>query len=118
MHSLSVSSICGKRIPDFIILREDHSQDFEFGLQALSQKITVSMDVHKSAQNLYKYIKYTHTVKTLVKQKQQMIQSKHSVKLFQQGKFKANTETNEVADNSMNVNESKSNTVENYYMQL
>lgn len=47
-----------------------------------------------------------------------MIQSKHSVKLFQQGKFKANTETNEVADNSMNVNESKSNTVENYYMQL
>lgn len=29
------------------------------------------------------------------------------MKLFQQGKFKANTETNEVADNSMNVNEPK-----------
>lgn len=65
------------------------------------------MDVHKSAQNLHKYIKYTHTVKTLVRQKQQMSQSKHSVKLFQQSKFKANTETNEVADNSMNVNEPK-----------
>lgn len=29
------------------------------------------------------------------------------MKLFQQGKFKANTETNEVADNSMNFNEPK-----------
>lgn len=36
-----------------------------------------------------------------------MSQSKHSVKLFQQGKFKANTETNKVADNSMNANEPK-----------
>jgi len=36
-----------------------------------------------------------------------MSQSKHSEKLFQQGKFKANTETNEVAHNSMNVNEPK-----------
>lgn len=80
----------------------------------MPQKITASMDVHKSAQNLHKYIKYTHTVKTLVRQKLQMSQSKHSVKLFQQGEFKANTETNEVADNSMNVNEPKSNTVENY----
>lgn len=117
MHFLSISSICSKRIPDSIILRGDHSKDFEFGLFGFAPKDN-RVDVHKSAQDLYKYIKYTHAVKTLVKQKQQMIRSKHSVKLFQQGKFKANTETNEVADNSMNVNEPKSNTVKNYYMQL
>lgn len=65
------------------------------------------MGVHKSAQNLHIYKKYTRTVKTLVREKQQMSQSKHSVKLFQQSEFKANTETNVVADNSMNVNEPK-----------
>lgn len=38
MCSLSMSSICRKRIPDFIILREDHSQDFEFGLLGFAPK--------------------------------------------------------------------------------
>lgn len=63
---LLISSSCDKKIPDCYSCERPPTR-MNLGCVILPQMITMCRGVHKSEQNLHKYKKYDHAVKTLVR---------------------------------------------------